>query len=184
MFQGSKNCKIGTKLIIRDTAQRLRENIEKLAVYWRQKQGRNKYPESKSMGIVYNEEECSMAQALQRHTPERSAGILREEELSMKVMQITYVGQSFGSLFTFGQLSCFFLHTCLVHGTSPRCMCCKVSVEKKRMSQEFRQRKVYYKKERKQLDLERKWCSLFTANPSYTLLMGNCSQREGATIDL
>ena len=125
-----------------------------------------------------------MAQALQRHTPERSAGILREEELSMKVMQITYVGQSFGSLFTFGQLSCFFLHTCLVHGTSPRCMCCKVSVEKKRMSQEFRQRKVYYKNERKQLDLERKWCSLFTANPSYTLSMGTCSQREGATIDL
>ena len=63
------------------------------------------------MGIAYNEEECSMAQALQRHTPERSAGILREEELSMKVMQITYVGQSFGSLFTFGQLSCFFVHT-------------------------------------------------------------------------
>ena len=162
----------------------MRENIEKLAVYLRQKQGRNKYPERKGMGIVYNEEECSMSQALQRHTPERSAGILREEELSMKVMQITYVGQSFGSLFTFGQLSCFFLHTCLVHGTSPRCMCCKVSVEKKRMSQEFRQRKVYYKKERKQLDLERKWCSLFTANPSYTLSMGNCSQREGATIDL
>ena len=86
MFQGSKNCKIGTKLIIRDTAQCLRENIEKLAVYLRQKQGRNKYPERKGMGIVYNEEECSMSQVLQRHTPERSASILREEELSMKVM--------------------------------------------------------------------------------------------------
>ena len=28
---------------------------------------------------------------------------------------------SLGFLFTFGQLSCFFLHTCLVHGPSPRC---------------------------------------------------------------
>jgi len=64
MFQGSKNCKIGTKLIIRDSAQCLRENIEKLAVYLRQKQGRNKYPERKGMGIVFNEE-YSMSQALQ-----------------------------------------------------------------------------------------------------------------------
>ena len=28
-----------------------------------------------------------------------------------------------GSLFNFGELSCFFLHTWLVHGSSPRCMC-------------------------------------------------------------
>ena len=30
---------------------------------------------------------------------------------------------SLRSLFNFGQLSCFFLHTWLVHGPSPRCMC-------------------------------------------------------------
>ena len=70
MFQGGKNCKIGTKLITRDTAQCLREHIEKLAIYLRQKQGRNKHPERKGMGIVLNEEECSMSEALQRHTEE------------------------------------------------------------------------------------------------------------------
>ena len=119
--------------------------------------------------MVYNEEECSMSQSLQRHTPERSAGIRREEELSMKVMQITYVGQSFGSLFTFGQLSCFFLHNCLVHGTSPRCMCFKASVEKKRMSPAVRQRKGNLLKRMKgRMALEKNQQPTVLVDPSYT----------------
>ena len=56
----------------------------------------------------------------------------------------------------------------------------KVAMEKKRVSQAFRQRKIHYrKKERKKLALEKNQCPPFTANPSYTLLMGNCALKGG-----
>ena len=56
----------------------------------------------------------------------------------------------------------------------------KVTVEKKRVSQAFRQEKIHYrKKERKKLALEKNQCPPFTANPSYTLLMGNRAQKGG-----
>ena len=37
-------------------------------------------------------------------------------------MCTTFIGQSLRCLFTFGQLSCFFPHSCLVHGPSARCV--------------------------------------------------------------
>ena len=75
----------------------------------------------------------------------------------------------------------------------------KVTTEKKRVSQAFRQKKIHYrkkerrkegkkerkkerkkgKKERKKLALEKNQCPPFTDNPSYTLLMGNRAQKGG-----
>ena len=62
---------------------------------------------------------------------------------------------------------------------------CKASMEKKRASWAVRQRKIYYrKKERKWLALEKNQCPPFATNPSYTLLMGIVSRREGALVCL
>lgn len=54
----------------------------------------------------------AVSQKLNRDTyQERSVGVLGEEEQSKEVTEITYRGQSFGFLLTFGQVYCFFLHT-------------------------------------------------------------------------
>ena len=75
----------------------------------------------------------------------------------------------------------------------------KVTVEKKRVSQAFRQKKIHYrkkerrkegkkerkkerkkgKKERKKLALEKNQCPPFTDNPSYNLLMCHCIPKGG-----
>ena len=56
----------------------------------------------------------------------------------------------------------------------------KVTMEKKRVSQTFRQKKIHYrKKERKKLALEKNQCPPFTDNPSYTLMMGHCAPKGG-----
>ena len=75
----------------------MREHTEKQFIYLSQKQGRSTHPE-------------------------RSAGVLNDEH-SKEVIEITYIGQSFPSLFTFGQVSCFFFHTWLALGPSPTCIC-------------------------------------------------------------
>ena len=75
------------------------ESTEKQFIYVRQKQGRNTHPERKGMGILSNEEE---------HSKEAVTSLIQ--------------GSSSGSLFTFGQLSCFFSHIWRVLGPSPTCM--------------------------------------------------------------
>ena len=56
----------------------------------------------------------------------------------------------------------------------------KLAVEKKKVSQAFRQKKIHYrKKERKKLALEKNQCPPFTDNPSYTLMMGHCAPKGG-----
>ena len=53
--------------------------------------------------------------------PQRSAGVL-SEECCKEAIYITFKDTPSGSLFAFGQLTCFYLHTRMVLGASPRCM--------------------------------------------------------------
>ena len=56
------------------TAQHMGEHTEKQFAYFRQKQGRNTYPERKGVGVHSNEEECSKSEARQKYTPREECG--------------------------------------------------------------------------------------------------------------
>ena len=67
-------------------------------------------------------EERSRSAVRQRCTPWEECRQPGRGLWGTEVMCTTFIGQYLRCLFEFGQLSCFFLHSCLVHGPSARCV--------------------------------------------------------------
>ena len=109
MFEGDKNCKIGTKFIIRSTAQQS-ESTQRSCLF-----------KTEAWQEIHTQREREWASSLMRRRAvsqkpgrnihaERSVGVLNEKS-SKEVIEITYVGQFFWVFASFGHLVWFFLHT-------------------------------------------------------------------------
>ena len=92
-FKEAKTVKIGTRFIVETQHNMWGEHIEKQFVYWRQKQGTNT--------------QSGVWASWMRSMVERWFKSLTQDSPSR-------------SLFTFGQLSCFFFHTWFVLRPSPK----------------------------------------------------------------